>query len=109
MPLDLSILANDCRQVSQDLPVSFRFRSKEYQGASFNPGESGFDPVSGGIIEDLGIATLMLPVMDLPKREPQEEEPISVLWQGKRREYVVRTYTPGHAVATLTLVSPEKP
>lgn len=108
MPLDLAILANDCRQVSQDLPVSFRFRSKQYDGASFNPGELGFDPVAGGIIEDVGTATLMLPVADLPKRPPEEDEDLKVLWHGHWVEFIVRSILLGHAVATITLETPAK-
>lgn len=103
-------LAKDFRQVAlQDLPVSFRFRNRQYDNASFNAGEGGYDPVSGGIIEDLGIATLMYAVADLPKREPEEAEDISVLYGGRWKKYVVKGYNPGHAVATLTLVTPEKP
>lgn len=108
MPLDLTILANDCRQVSQDLPVSFRLRRKQYDGVSFNPGDLGFDPVSGAIIEDVGTATLMLPVVDLPKRPPEEDEDIEVLWHDHWVDFIVRSTSLGHAVATLTLTTPAK-
>ena len=102
-------LATDFRQLSsRDLPVSFRFRRKQYNNASFNPGESGYDPVAGGIIEHNGIATLMYANNDLPAREPEEDEPIEVLWQGKWLRFEVRTFVFGHAVATFTLMSPEK-
>ena len=113
MPLNLDNVAQAFRNaVDNGVPTSFKFRKKLYdakkgQGASFNPGGYTYDPVSGGVVEGVGPATLMYAVKDFPVKRPKLDEDIQVWWHGQWIDFSIVDSTYGHAIATFTLGTPE--